>query len=170
MAGTAEAEPWSVAIFLQRLPALAVSCSSVSAYDPTMAGEGTHESRDVEVLHGALVELGFEVPVEEELQALTASAEGEAALFALVIVIGGLAAGWKSFCSELGKALAQDAHHALKSVFTRRRIVVRDDHLRAVIDEDTPPNAIASLADPPAAPSGELVWDAERHRWKDSLE
>jgi hypothetical protein len=131
--------------------------------------DGTVEDEDRQGLYDALKELGFDFPVGDELRALTASAEGEA-LFALVIVIGtGLAKGWYEFCKSLGSALGDDAHEALKSIFSLRQVIVRDGKRSAIVDADTPPEAVEELADATGTPSGEMYWDKRELRWKDDL-
>ena len=123
------------------------------------------------MLHEGLKEIGFDVPIEGETSALVASGEGRDFIDqALAILLAGTGVGWAAFCSELGRALGQDVHEGLRSVFSRRNIVIRDEALSADIETDTPAGAIEALADPPDAPSRHLVWDRDEQRWKDSLD
>lgn len=80
--------------------------STPSGYHLNMSGD-SDQGGDWQQLRHVLNDLGFANSVEEELQALTASAEG-AAFCALVIITGtGVAKGWYEFCKIASESCAR---------------------------------------------------------------
>lgn len=116
----------------------------------------------------AFAELGIEVEISEELQALTASADGGALI--AILLVGSLA-----FLSEFAKLFADDAYTAVKKQVQRLRrsgygdLVVSDGRVRVLIEPDLADDAIRKLAEPlPPAPSGELRYNRRTSAWTDS--
>lgn len=150
------------------------ACNDVAMTDDHFDGvQGGELADDVEAFRLALADDGLSVPVHDQLEALVASAAGEAAFWALV------GAGSTGFLTEFGKLQAQNLDTAVKRLLRwlvqRRRVIVSeqvgDKTVEVVITPELPEAAYRQLeAGQLAAPSGRLVWDPATSSWRDSLD
>jgi hypothetical protein len=126
--------------------------------------EFSDEPDDASDLERALGDIDEGVEVREQLQALTASAEG-GAYFALVVVLG---SPWTIFFGQLAKRLADDTYDAVREIFRRRRVIIEDGTKQAIIEPEDPLDSVDQLIEPPIAPSRIIRWDHTEGRWKGS--
>lgn len=124
------------------------------------------EPDDPRELHEALGEMGYDLAVHEDVEAVYASG---GPFHALVIdLTDGAMAMWIGFCTALGAVLAAKASKRLGQLLARRHVHVRNGDVAAILTKEVPAEAIQSLANGlPDSASGKVVWDASEKRWKD---